>query len=55
MLPETLFNNLSLMNPGKCILEYVCDNREEKKNSLNNLVIQYIQVVQIIAALMLVQ
>ncbi|KAJ0003134.1 hypothetical protein NQD34_018174 [Periophthalmus magnuspinnatus] len=44
MLPEPLIHNLSLMNPGIVILEYARAIREEK-NPLNNLIIQYIQVV----------
>ena len=45
MLPEPLFHNLSLMNPGIVILEYVCAIREEKIHWWIKVVIQCIQVV----------
>jgi len=43
MLPEPLFHSLSPMNPE--ILEYVHAIREEKHILMENLIVQYIQVV----------
>lgn len=45
MLPEPLFHNLSLKNPGIVTMEYP-DHQGSKKNWWKNLVIQYIQVIK---------
>lgn len=50
MLPEPLFQNVSLMNPVIVILEYARTIREEKIHWWKNMVIQYIQVVILMPA-----